>query len=537
MTPKHNSGNGGRPLAVEVAIVGAGPVGLMTANLLGLAGIHVLVLERNAGLLGLPRAIAYDAETLRLFSQVGLFDEISPGLIQDPHVRHLNARNVTLMAADFPPGLYGHSSLGTFYQPDFERVLLKGLARFPSVRVAFEHEATNLIQDAKGVTLSVATPSAATTVEAAYVVACDGGASPTRERLGIKLVGSTYSERWLVVDAIVKNHGVKQITFSCDPRRPRVELPAVGERVRWEFMQLPREREETLKSDETIRALVAEVAGGRSFEIERSAVYAFHARVADHWRRGRVFLAGDAAHLMPPFAGQGMNGGMKDASNLAWKLAAVLRGLAPGAILDTYEVERAPVVRNMVEVSRRLGAVIMPTNRIAAAARDSLFACLNLSSRFRAFIRRGGVVPPPAIRRSALTSRDRDAVIGQMAPQPTVSAGQGASPLDRFLGCHQWLALGVGVDPAAMMSGRDLAILEALGARFICLNGPAMSARTLSVSCDDPAFADWARRRDVRGVLVRPDRFIAARLASGRDLEVLQPFAAALIAADARVAA
>ncbi len=222
MTLKDISGNGGRPLAAEVVIVGAGPVGLMTANLLGLAGIRVLVVERNAGLLGLPRAIAYDAETLRLFTQVGLFDEIAPGLIQDPHVRHLNARNVTLMAADFPRGLYGHSSLGTFYQPDFERVLLKGLGRFPSVQVAFEHEATNLVQNAKGVTLAVATPSGATTVEADFVVACDGGASATRERLGVKLVGSTYSERWLVVDAIVRNHGVKQITFTCDPRRPRV---------------------------------------------------------------------------------------------------------------------------------------------------------------------------------------------------------------------------------------------------------------------------------------------------------------------------
>ena len=534
MKPKDNSGDGGRPLAVEVAIIGAGPVGLMTANLLGLAGIRVLVLERNAGLLGLPRAIAYDAETLRLFSQVDLFNDIALGLIQNPHVRHVNARKVTLMAADFPRGLYGHSSLGTFYQPDFERVLLQGLARFPSVRVAFGHEATNLIQNPNGVTLAVATPAGAATVEADYAVACDGGASPTRERLGIKLVGSTYSERWLVVDANVKNHGVKHITFTCDPRRPRVELPAVGDRVRWEFMQLPGESEETLKRDETIRALVAEAAGALSFEIERKAVYTFHARVAEHWRRGRVFLAGDAAHLMPPFAGQGMNGGMKDASNLAWKLVAVLRGLAPEAILDTYEVERAPIVRKMVEVSRRLGAVIMPTNRLAAAARDSLFACLNLSSRFRAFIRRGGVVPLPAIHRSALTSGDRDALIGQMAPQPTVSAGLGASPLDRFLGCHQWLALGVGVDPATMMSARDLAILEALGARFICLNGQARSAGTLSVSCDDPAFADWARRRDVRGVLVRPDRFIAARLASGRDLEVLQPFAAALTVAAPR---
>ena len=150
MTPEDASGDGGRPLAVEVAIVGAGPVGLMTANLLGLAGIRVVVLERNAGVLGLPRAIAYDAETLRLFSQVGLFDDIAPGLIQDPQVRHLNARNVTLMAADFPRSLYGHSSLGTFYQPDFERVLLKGLAEFPSVQVAFEHAATDLRPEREG---------------------------------------------------------------------------------------------------------------------------------------------------------------------------------------------------------------------------------------------------------------------------------------------------------------------------------------------------------------------------------------------------
>ena len=200
MTPKDNSGNAGRPLAVEVAIVGAGPVGLMTANLLGLAGIRVLVLERNAGLLGLPRAIAYDAETLRLFSQVGLFDEIAPGLIQDPHVRHLNARNVTLMAADFPRGLYGHSSLGTFYQPDFERALLNGLARFPSVRVAFGHEAAKLVQNAKGVTLAVATPSGETTVEAEYVVACDGGAkshagAPRRQAGRLDLFGALAGGR------------------------------------------------------------------------------------------------------------------------------------------------------------------------------------------------------------------------------------------------------------------------------------------------------------------------------------------------------
>ena len=186
-------------------------------------------------------------------------------------------------------------------------------------------------------------------------------------------------------------------------------------------MQLPGESEDELKSDEAVRALVKRKAGIDAFEIERKAVYTFHARVADRWRVGRVFLAGDAAHLMPPFAGQGMNGGMKDAVNLSWKLAAVLTGQASEDILDTYEIERAPVVSKIVELSRRLGSVIMPTSRIVAAARNSIFACLNLSGRFRAFISGGGIMPPPAIRRSALTASGKDALIGQMAPQPAVS--------------------------------------------------------------------------------------------------------------------
>jgi 3-(3-hydroxy-phenyl)propionate hydroxylase len=273
--------------------------------------------------------------------------------------------------------------------------------------------------------MTISTPLGNRKARAAYIVACDGGTSGVREGLGVKLVGSTYAERWLVVDAIVWNHNVRGITFGCDPRRPTVELPAVGDRVRWEFMQMPGEREEELKCDDTVRALVQSKAGIDAFEIERKAVYTFHARVADRWRIGRVFLAGDAAHLMPPFAGQGMNGGMKDAVNLSWKLAAVLGGQASEEILDTYEVERAPIVRRMVELSRRLGSVIMPTSRVAAAARDTLFACLNLSGRFRAFIGRGGVMPPPAIHRSAMTASGKDALIGQMAPQPTAKSSHG----------------------------------------------------------------------------------------------------------------
>jgi len=522
----------------DVAIVGAGPVGLMTANLLGLTGLRVAVFERNCGLLGLPRAIAYDAETLRLFDRVGLFDEIAPGLVQDPRVRHLNARGRTLMEARFPRSIYGHSSLGTFYQPAFEKTLLKGLSRFSNVSVAFEHDIGAINQNEHGVALTISTPDGIRRARAAYAVACDGGTSGVREALGVKLIGSTYAERWLVVDAIVQNHNVKGITFGCDPRRPTVELPAVGDRVRWEFMQLPGENDEDLKRDDAVRELIRRRAGVEGFEVERKAVYTFHARVADRWRVGRVFLAGDAAHLMPPFAGQGMNGGMKDAANLSWKLAAVLNGQASDAILDTYEVERAPVVRKMVDLSRRLGAIIMPTNRAVAAARDSVFACLNLSSRFRAFIGRGGVVPPPAIHRSALTASGKDGLVGQMAPQPAVTSAQGEAQLDRFLDCHQWLVLGFEADPASMLSSRDRAILDALGAQFVSLNdlGPVRSARTLALQCNDSRFIAWANRHGVRGVLVRPDRFIAARLKAGADLAVLNPFAVAQAAALPRAA-
>ena len=527
----------------EVAIIGAGPVGLMVANLLGLAGVRVVVFERNKGLLGLPRAIAYDAETLRLFTQVGLFNGIAAGLIQNPHVRHLNARNVTLMAADFPVrSQFGHSALGTFYQPEFEKVLLNGLSRFDNVRTLFDHAVTGFEQDATGVNLKISTPIGSCLQRANYVVACDGGASGIRELLGAQLIGSTYAEHWLVIDAIVRNHAVNQITFRCDPRRPQVELPAVGERVRWEFMQLPGESEEELMSDDKIRSLVMENSKYRSFEIERKAIYTFHARVADRWRLARVFLAGDAAHLMPPFAGQGMNGGMKDAVNLSWKLVSVLRGQAPDSILDTYQVERAPVVRKMVEVSRRLGALIMPTSRITASARDFLFACLNLSGKFRAFIGRGGVLPPPEIHQSALTDKRRDALIGRMMPQPTVSAAQGNEPFDAFLfdaflSCHQWLVLGVGIHPVSMLSARDLAVLDALQARFVCLNGGTKDARTLSLQCVDSGFAAWAKRHQVRAVLVRPDRFIAARLEPEKDISALTPFTLAKTAHPSRVAA
>ena len=524
MSPSRDA-NSELPSTCDIAVVGAGPIGLMLANLLGAAGVSVVLVERNAGLVGLPRAIAYDAETLRLFAQIGLFDAIADGLIQDPQVVYLNARGVKLMEIAPQRSAYGHSQLGTFYQPHFEHVLLGGLKRFASVRALFRHCVRSISQDRNGVEIQVETPEGTRSFRAKFIVGCDGGNSSTRDLIGSRLVGSTYAERWLVIDAQIDNHDVDNITFFCDPRRPAVRLPAVGSRVRWEFMQLPGETPDELASDRSIRRLLEPFVDFSAIEIERRVVYTFHARVADRWRKDRVLLAGDAAHLMPPFAGQGMNGGMKDVANLAWKLAAVIAGQAGDKILDTYEIERARHVRDAVNLSRRLGAVIMPTNPAIAAARDAVFALLNLSRGFRSFVHRGGFLPQPHIDRSALTAARRDGVVGKMLPQPVLQLGGHGRPLDSWLGCHQWLALGVGVDPRAELSPRDRAILDGLDARFLAVNSAAAAIPTVSLQCWDEAFLAWAKSHRVRGILVRPDRFIAQRLDRRSDLRSLNAFA------------
>ena len=489
-------------------------------------------------LVGLPRAIAYDPETLRLFAQVGLFDAIASGLIQDPEVVYFNARGRRLMDMN-PP----EKPVRPFANRDFLSAAFRKSAARRLGAVCVGAGAVRPHRDSAGARSRWRRRSdrdAARAAETARQISSSAAmAAPARRatRSARALVGATYAERWLVIDALIENHDVDKITFFCDPRRPTVRLPAVGSRVRFEFMQLPGENPDELASDDAHqRAPRRHTSISPRVKIERRVVYTFHARVADAWRKGRVLLAGDAAHLMPPFAGQGMNSGMKDCANLAWKLAAVIAGKAGADILDTYEVERARSVRTMVNLSRRLGAVIMPTNRVIAGLRDAVFALLNLSNGFRAFVRRGGVLPPPQISRSALTGVGRDAVIGQMLPQPEVSAGAKPARSTACLSCHQWLVLGVGADPTAPSIRARPRNPRRSWRGFHCRQcAERRSLGAAACSATSSRFSTGPRRQRLGGVLVRPDRFIAERLASRADLRSLDAFADAARAAASQI--
>jgi len=358
-----------RPLA---AIVGAGPVGLMLANLLGRAGHEVLLLEKRTSPYAIPRAIAYDGDTLRLFNNIGLLDALEPTLEQDVPVRYLNAAGRTIMYMGKLDQPYGHSMLGTFHQPEMEAVLAEGIARYRAVTRIDGAEVVSVTQGEECARVEWREAGAMKAAEIDYVIGCDGGSSFVRQAAGIGFSGTTFTERWLVVDCEDEGHGVREMQFFCDPARPALTLPVSKGRRRWEFLLLPSESPEMLEREEVVRSLIAAYAPKDQSKITRSLVYTFHARNAERYRAGRILLAGDAAHVSPPFAGQGLNGGLRDANALAWRLDMIARGTANADLLNSYESERKPHVERLTDHAIWLGKTIMPISPRIALFRDAV---------------------------------------------------------------------------------------------------------------------------------------------------------------------
>jgi 3-(3-hydroxy-phenyl)propionate hydroxylase len=336
----------------DVIVVGFGPSGAVAAALLGQAGVRALVVDRSAEVYPKPRAIALDHEIMRVFQNLGLQDAVAPHCepFTPSEYYGVDGQLIKRLATVAPPYPLGHTPSMVFTQPPVEAALRAHVQSHPLVEVALGQRFTGLEQDDDGVTVHLEGDDGQhTRVRARYVIGCDGASSAVREAVGIELEDLQFDEPWLVVDVQVNERGLAKLPATsvqyCEPARPCTYVIGPGNHRRWEISLLPGEDPAYMASEEGAWSVLRRWIGPEDATLWRQASYRFHALVAREWRSSRVFIAGDAAHQQPPFLGQGMCQGVRDAANLAWKLAAVLGGEANDALLDTYAEERREHVR------------------------------------------------------------------------------------------------------------------------------------------------------------------------------------------------
>lgn len=505
-----------------VAIVGAGPTGLVLANLLACQGIPVLLLERGASTVDEARAVTIDDESLRTIQATGLIEAVLSHVVQGYGVHYYSWRNRLFARIEPTSTEYGYAKRNAFRQQVLVRDLLAGLARFAHVEVCFLHTLQSFESCADGVRLQVETPQGRREFQCDWLVACDGGRSPIREQLGHVLQGSSYDEKWLIADLLGRTSPFRHTRTYCDPVRPAIRLPGPQGTVRYEFMLHPGEDPEAVLDEAQLRSWIRHRdAADAELPIARKVVYAFHARVADRWRAGRVFLAGDAAHLTPPFAGQGMNSGIRDAANLAWKLAGVVRGELPEGLLDTYEMERKPHAWSLIQMALRIGRFMQPKQVwTAALAQGALKVMSVLLPPVRDYVLHLKFKPQPRFAEGFFCRDETSRALvppGQLLPQPRVElAGGERVLLDEVL-------------------GQGFAVLQLAGKPVPATPVPLRTVRVVVVRRSDdflPELADAHAGatlvRDIDGtleallasaganaVVLRPDRYVLAYLREG----------------------
>ena len=448
----------------DVAIVGYGPVGATLANLLGQRGIVVAVLERDRAIHPLPRACHLDDTVLRILQSVGLAETVLEGSIPSLGMDMVDrrGRRFLTLAADHESNTFGYPTSVLFWQPQFEAVLRDGVSWHSSVSVRTGVTVSALQQHDDHVELTTETGDGETEMASArYVVGCDGASSFTRQSIGTAYEDLGFEQPWLVVDVELQAEAdlPDRIVQYCDPARPATYVPLPGDYRRWEFMLLPGEEPAEIEQTKSVASLMAPWLEPDQFGVVRGAVYSFHALIADRWAAGRAFLAGDACHQMPPFLGQGMGAGIRDAANLAWKLGLVLDGQADASLLDTYESERQPLVRELIERAIEIGRLIQVTEEEAAAAETFEPKSIRGDSGARPIT--SGFIETDA------------AGAGELFPQPLLATGM----LDDQLGG------GFSV----------VSRVEAVEADVVTPMGPA---------------GKWLRDRGVEFAVIRPDRYV-----------------------------
>lgn len=531
----------------EVLIVGAGPAGLMLANLMGLYGHDVTVLEQLPELIDYPRGVGIDDESLRTVQTAGLSETVLPHTTAQHIMRLVNGRGKVIMTNEPKADEFGWPRKSGFVQPLVDKALHDGLERFHNVSIKFNHRVIDVVQTLDDVVATVEFDDGTDTpvikrVRAQYIVGCEGGKSGTRKRMGVSFEGKSPATRWLVVDAENDPLGTPNVFLGADPKRPYVSIGLAHAIRRWEFMIFDHETDEQVTDKAFIHNLLKDhVPDPSSLEIIRERVFTHHGRIAGSFRQRRQIIAGDAAHLMPVWMGQGWNSAVRDATNLAWKLATVLRGHADETLLDTYDSERRDHAKAMIDLSLTLGAVIKPTNPFVVGARDGLAAALNLvpsvksyfsEMRFKPMPRytSGVVVDPTSFTAGkakaklsskmipTLTANNRTSPVGVQFIQPLVSTKNHASiRLDEAVG-NWWTVLAWGNNPQGMFDAAELARLETLGATFVAVVPESQRvwaekeypANVVVVGDITGGLKKWFDDRPTPVLFLRPDRFVAA---------------------------
>ena len=521
------------PTRTDVLVVGYGPVGAALAALLGGYGVRTLVVDRAPDILEMPRAIALDNEALRILQMAGL-PEGTFEIRAIPRVRYRSPYAGEFAQVNTAGCLDGHPRLVTFYQPELERALRRRVGSLPSVTSATPVELVGFRDGPDGVVATLRDAGgAAIEVSARYLVAADGATSSVRKSIGQEFAGRTYAEEWLIVDAERVESAPEEIEFACDPRRPTPHMPAPGGRERWEFMLHPGETREQMEGDATVRELLAPYGDVARMTIQRRAVYRFHARTCERFLLGHVILAGDAAHITPPFVGQGLVAGLRDAANLAWKLAWVLRGAAAPAVVDSYDTERRPHAKAMIDLARFMGHLIMPRSRTRAFLVHNTVRTLRLLPWARAWFDDLRIKPQNTFRAGLFAAGAAGA--GHWFPQGLVRTAQGEVVLsDDVLG-PRMVAVGAGFDPASNVDAGTLADWTAVGGATLRLDP---RGTRVPGACEDlTGVMVPAALRVGRVAVLRPDRTVLHSGAAADATRVLRESIALLGARPPGVAA
>lgn len=490
----------------DVVVVGAGPVGLVAALLLAKQGISVLLLEKERSIFPLPRAAHIDHEIMRIFQSIGVADDVASSSEVSTRYEFLNVSGDVLMRFDTgrAAALSGWPPSNMIHQPSIEHVLRARVAECDSIDTrygtAYRHHETC----GEVVTVHFDTQGKASQACCRFLLGCDGANSAVRANSGLSLVDLGFSERWLVIDTkVIDSSRLPRYNLQiCDPERPTTSVRMGAGRHRWEFMLKAEEDEDRVSAPAFVANLLARWDVDGAVELERTATYTFEARVANDWMQDRVLIAGDAAHLMPPFAGQGLCSGIRDVENLTWKLGAILAGRANTSLLFSYQTEREPHVRAMIDLAVMMGKVVCVTDPDLALARDK-----NLIETRRASGDASGAIPNPKLGTGLLQAKSN--IAGELFPQFTHKGSRS----DDLFGHGAWL------------------IGESIGIDGNTLGAAGVSIPSLSYF--SPLVSQWLDDKGYNAVLVRPDRVI---FGGGNAAELITAYADGLYQ-EARVVA